>query len=412
MFRSALDNVRPGMVLAADVTDEAGRVLLRRGVPLTNSFIHALQRSGHLSVFIEDGLADDIPRRDIISSSLRRSTATHLSTVFNGAVMAARLDEDDKPVSVDDAIERLGGNEIGVDEGWRAAVDKLFDDVERLLNEVLDPDTEASLETLKTHNDYTYQHSVDVAAVGTLLGQRAGLDREELRELALGCLVHDIGKVYIDNAILDKPGKLTPQEFEEIKKHPRMGFELVRRMPLASILPAHVSYQHHERQDGRGYPRNLTGSNHIIRASAEKLDGRRMLLIAEIAAVADVYSALTSDRSYREALRHDVAADMIAGMAGSHLNRDVVRLFERTFPRFPVGHWVEVTTGPQTGWRGVVVSTHPAAPDRPLVRLLSDDRGEPLANPAEIDTRVADRLGMALVDAPRRVGAVLVPAGH
>ncbi|HZO24437.1 MAG TPA: HD domain-containing phosphohydrolase, partial [Chloroflexota bacterium] len=156
-----------------------------------------------------------------------------------------------------------------------------------------------------THNDYMFQHSVDVAVLGILLGRRAGLPREQLHELALGCLLHDLAKMYIDQAILDKPDKLTPEEFDEIKKYPQMGFELIRRMPVFSILPAHVAYQHHERQDGGGYPRGLIGNNVLGRSLSERMNPRRMLLIAEIAAVADVYSALTSDRPYRPAMPLD-----------------------------------------------------------------------------------------------------------
>jgi putative nucleotidyltransferase with HDIG domain len=113
------------------------------------------------------------------------------------------------------------------------------------MSEILESDTVTSLETLKSHSDYTFQHSVEVAIVSILLGRSLGLPIPQIRELALGSLLHDIGKVSIDQDILNKPGKLSRQEFEEIKSHPELGFELVRRLPITSILPAHVAYQHH-----------------------------------------------------------------------------------------------------------------------------------------------------------------------
>ena len=400
MYAQMVTQLRPGMVLASDVSDEAGQALLRQGTELTAGYIDRLEARGVVSVQVQDGLADDVPPRDIVSVPLRAAAASQLSTVFTGVAMAGRVDDADRPADVADTVRRLGNDPLLLDAATAEAVDELFGIVERLLSEVCDAGTEASLESLKTHSGYTYQHSVDVAAVGTLLGYRAGMSRLELKELALGCLVHDLGKVYIDTAILESPRSLTAAEREEINKHPFLGFELVRRLPLATIFPAHVAYQHHERQDATGYPRGLRGSNRMIRTSAERFDPRRMLLVAEVAAVADVYSALTSDRPYRRALAHDVAADLIDDMAGSHLNREVVALFHRTFPRYPVGHWVAVTGGRHAGCRGVVTAVPAHRPDRPVVRLLVGADGERLPSPEEVDTRTNADTWLALSHPP------------
>jgi HD-GYP domain-containing protein (c-di-GMP phosphodiesterase class II) len=278
------------------------------------------------------------------------------------------------------------------------------------MTEILESNTMASLESLKSHNDYTFQHSVDVAVLGILLGRTAGLPREQLRELALGCLLHDLGKMYIDEAILDKPGKLSAEEFDEIKKHPQMGFELIRRMPVFSILPAHVAYQHHERQDGTGYPRGLIGTNLVARSLAERMNPKRMLLIAEIAAVADVYSTLTSDRPYRPAMPLDKVTQIIREMSSAHLNADVVTLLLRTIPTFPVGHWVEVQTGKYRGWRGVVSALSPSAMHQPTIRLLLDDRGGQVPTPVEVDLRLHDDVkiaGLAPGEAPYELGVAV-----
>ena len=400
MYQQEVDRLTPGLVVAADVLDEVGRPLLRRGTVLTDAYIRSLLARGIRAVHIADGMADDVPRKDIVSVPLRSAAARHLSTVFAGVAMAGRVDEDDRPSDVDDVVRRLGSQPLMLDAPTAESVSDLFETVDQLLNEVLDAHTEAGLETLRNHSDYSYQHSVDVAAVGALLGHRAGLSRLELRELALGCLLHDIGMIYIDTAIIDKPGRLSPAEHEDVERHPYLGFELVRRMPLASIYPAHVAYQHHERQDGSGYPRGLKGSNRIIRTTAEQFDRDRMLLLAEIAAVADVYSALTSDRPYRPAMGHDVAHDILASMAGRHLNGELVGLFQRTFPRYPVGHWVVVSEGPWAGHRGVVLAVPAGRPDRPVVRLHLDDRGEQLRDAVEVSTLDEPDLHLALCPSP------------
>ena len=269
-------------------------------------------------MFLRDGLGDDIAPNDIVSEELRASTVTHLARAFDVmSTMATgtRQNNRDRPQTVDDLVYRLGERPLELPQAGINTLQALYKYIESLMNEILESNTIASLESLKTHNDYTFQHSVDVSVLGILLGRTAGLPRDQLRELALGCLLHDLGKMYIDEAILDKPGKLTTEEFDEIKKHPQMGFELIRRMPVFSILPAHVAYQHHERQDGDGYPRGLIGNNVLRRSLSERMNPRRMLLIAEISAVADVYSALTSDRPYRPAMPLDKVNQIIGEMS-------------------------------------------------------------------------------------------------
>jgi putative nucleotidyltransferase with HDIG domain len=264
---------------------------------------------------------------------------------------------------------------------------ELYKDVERIMSEIMESDTVTSLETLKSHSDYTFQHSVEVAIVSILLGRGLGLPIPQIRELALGALLHDIGKISIDQAILNKPGKLTEEEFDQIKTHPDLGFELVRRLPVNSILPAHVAFQHHERQDGGGYPRGLVGNNRVLRLEAQRMHPSRILLIAEIASVADVFCALASERPYKPAYPLDQVSRMLQEMAGDHLNRDVVTTLLRTIPMYTVGHWVEVRTGTYRGWRGVVTGIDISALHAPTLRLHLDPGREPTSSPVELDLR-------------------------
>jgi putative nucleotidyltransferase with HDIG domain len=287
----------------------------------------------------------------------------------------------------DSALYELGERELPLPSEGTDMLAALYRDVERIMAEILESDTVTSLETLKSHSDYTFQHSVEVAIVSILLGRSLGLPIPQIRELTLGALLHDIGKISIDQAILNKPGKLTDEEFEEIKTHPDLGFELVRRLPLSSILPAHVAYQHHERQDGSGYPRGLVGNNRILRLEAARLQPTRILLIAEIATVADVFCALASERPYKPAYPLDQVGRMLQDMAGHHLNRDVVSTLLRTIPMYTVGHWIEVTTGEYRGWRGVVTDIDIAALHAPAIRLHLDTDREPVNSPVEIDLR-------------------------
>jgi HD-GYP domain-containing protein (c-di-GMP phosphodiesterase class II) len=412
MYSRSVERLRPGAILGRTILDGSGRALLVAGTPLTERYIQALRRHGVLSVLVQDGFADDVVPDDIVTERVRSTLTGHVATAFDRVAIVA-AEQAGGAGGVDGAVDRLGERPLDIGHEGERSISDLYADVEHLIAEILEHDTIAGLESLKTHNEYTFQHSVDVAVVGVLLGKRVGLPVGRLRELALGCLLHDIGKTYIDVAILDKPGALTPEEFAAVKEHPRMGFELVRRMPVHSILPAHVAYQHHEQQAGGGYPRGLVGRNRIgSRVRREQVGAGHMLLIAEIAAIADVYSALISDRPYRPAMSPDRVADVLGGMAGAHLNRELVAELRQLVPSYPVGHWIEVTQGTFTGWRGVVTQVHRGRVDEPTIRLHLDERGEAVSSPVELDTRDVDDLGLACLSADRAPTAargVLVP---
>jgi HD-GYP domain-containing protein (c-di-GMP phosphodiesterase class II) len=397
MYRKPLEMLRPGDVIGKTVHADGDMVLLAAGTELTSGYISALRRRGVTAVYVRDGLADDIVPTDIVSEQVRSTLTGQVSAIFD-RVSQVGAQRGSGQQGVGGAIANLGEQPLAVnDDGM---VEQLYSDVEELITEILEANTVAGLESLKTHNEYTFQHSVDVAVLGTLLGKNMGMPRSRLRELALGCLLHDIGKTYIDVAILDKPGKLTPEEFEAVKEHPRMGFEIVRRLPMHTILPAHVAYQHHERQRGGGYPRGLIGDNRISgRISSERIGAGKLLLIAEIGAAADVYSALTSDRPYRAGIPADEANRMMRDMAGGHLNREVVDLLLQLVPGHPEGTWVEVLSGAYKGWRGVVTEVPRGRVNSPMVRLLLDERGEELSSPFELDTRAHANVSLANISA-------------
>lgn len=396
MYRHSLEGLEPGEVLAKTIYDETGRPLLTAGTVLTSTYIRALSRRGLMSVYVRDGLADDVVPNDLVSEQVRATITGHVATAFTSvAVVAQERGVGDGGVA--GMVDRLGDEPLTLDAKGEKAVAELYSDIEYLISEVLESDSASGLESLKTHSSYTFEHSVDVAVVGVLLGKRLAMPYERLRELALGCLMHDIGKTYIDETILDKPDKLTPDEFATIQQHPYLGFELLRRMPFQSLLPAHVAYQHHEKQGGGGYPRGLIGDNTVgARTVHERVGAGRMLLIAEIGAVADVYSALASDRPYRRAMPADQVAATLTSMAGKHLNKEIVGWLRRLVPAYPVGTWVEVKPGSRwAGYRGVVTSVPFTSVDEPTVRLVVDPKGQQVDDPPEIDLRAVHGVALA-----------------
>jgi putative nucleotidyltransferase with HDIG domain len=363
-----------------------GEVLLARGVELTDEYVGRIRERGFHFVYVMDGIADDVEPMGLISDRLRSAAVNNIQVMYDLMAEASQ--------AVRDQVAAAGAHvlrevplAIGPAVGRR--LERLDQDVEALLEETLETRTLGGIASLKSYDNYTFEHSVDVAFYGVALGRRLSLDRTYLRDLALGCLLHDIGKMYVDERILNKPGKLDPDEFEQIKQHTVLGFHMLRQTPISSAYPAHVALQHHERQDGGGYPRGLFGTNKIFRTDRERFDPYRIHLLAELAAVADVCSALASDRPYRAALPPTVVVRALRQFAGHHLNAEALNAFLSMAPSYPVGMHVRVQGGRYDGCYGVVTRVRPATPDRPDVRLLVDRWGRPL--PADCEIRLAQQ---------------------
>ncbi|MDP6348844.1 MAG: HD domain-containing protein [Chloroflexota bacterium] len=233
----------------------------------------------------------------MVSDSVKAATRAKLSSTFDmfADVSAAFVGED--PATIDKALD--------YGEFQRAAeaidpVERLRGEVEAMLDETLTADTLDGLNAIMIHDDYAFQHSVDVAIVSTMIAKQIGMPPDRLAQITLGGLLHDVGKVFVPLSVLNKPGKLTDEEFEIIKTHPARGYQMLRAASIGDDLIAHhVVYQHHERQDGDGYPRGLTGQNRIRRSRAESVDPRRIHVVGEISGIADTYEALVADRPYR-----------------------------------------------------------------------------------------------------------------
>ncbi len=384
MHRLPTQQLEPGMRLARSLYNHRGDVLLARGATLDDAFIRSVRQRGYHSIYIMDGIADDVEPLGLVSQRLRSATVRSLDSVFELVADATRPVRDeaaeegahvlrDVPAKLNTAVERQ--------------VRRLEEQVEQLLGEALEAHILQGVASLKSHDNYTFEHSVDVAVYGVMLGRKLALDHEYLRDLALGCLLHDIGKMYVDERVLNKPGKLTSVEFKQVMRHTTLGFQLMRQMPIDSPRPAHVALQHHEHQDGDGYPNHLTGSNRIFRTPRERFDRTRMTLLAELAAVADVCSALSSDRPQRPAFSPVEVLNWLRRMAGEHLNAEAVEAFVSMVEVYPVGVHVRFGGGKYRGCYGVVVECRPSAPNRPLVRLLFDADGLPIPDGLDIDLR-------------------------
>lgn len=194
------------------------------------------------------------------------------------------------------------------------------------------PGTLISLARLKTSDDYTYMHSVAVCALMIALGRQLRLDETQVREAGMAGLLHDVGKMYIPHEILNKPGRLTDEEFDVVRRHPEAGHRMLCEGNDVSAVALDVCLHHHEKMDGSGYPYGLTGE--------------AISLFAKMGAVCDVYDAITSNRPYKRGWDPAESLRKMTEWCKGHFDEAVFHSFVRSIGIYPVGSLVRLQSGP------------------------------------------------------------------
>lgn len=342
----ALRNLPDDSVLAREILDERGRVLLAKGVHLTPGLVNRLWKVGVGSVCIQDAATDDIPVRDFVTSDTR----------------AAVLDLTYRTLTelVDQNLARYTRS-----ANYRKRFSPLLRDVIEQIKRV--EGTGEQLGSVYLSDGELFHHSVNVTFIAISLGLGLGLSDEDLVELGMGTLLHDVGKLKIPEQILKKPARLTPDEFDLIKLHTSFGYDILRKVDDLSARSRLVALEHHERLDGTGYPRGLKGTE--------------INFFARISGVADVYEALTANRVYRKGYLPHQAYELLLGGGGSQFEPQIIDAFVKMIAVYPVG----MTLLLSTGQRAVVVKSRRGQTQRPIVRILQDEAGTFVSSPWEID---------------------------
>ncbi|NMB36320.1 MAG: HD-GYP domain-containing protein [Firmicutes bacterium] len=334
--------LEPGMKIARPVYCSQGTLLLNAGLEIKSEYIKHMQRLGILSVYIRDNIIPGIEIEDIILDETRQEAKKLISD------FALEVQREQKFIT-----PKISFAHQGIKKVLKKIIDQLLANPNLIIN----------LSDIRTADSYTFAHSVNVAVMALTTGITLQIPLSRLLNLGIGALLHDLGKVKIPIDILNKKGKLTPEEYEEIKKHPRYGYEMYKtQRDYMSATSALVIYQHHERMNGEGYPENLRG--------------KQIHAYARICAVADVYDALVADRPYRQAFQPHVALQ-IMGSAVDEFDPDVLRAFFQHIAAYPIGTLV----GLSNGLIGVVIHNQAGFSFRPKVMVLGckeKGRFEPL----------------------------------
>ncbi|MDI6893078.1 MAG: HD-GYP domain-containing protein [Bacillota bacterium] len=347
---AALSEELEGEVVARPVCTASGQVLVGAGVTLTRSLIARLSERGFTRVAIRDWLLDDVAIDDAVCEETRAMATRAVYTVLEGVARGERPD----PGKVAEVV--------------RAVIWELRQSADVVL----------SLSALRCHDDYTCVHSVNVCILAGVLGIAMGLPDGELTDLALGAILHDLGKIRVPRPMLGKPGPLGEEEWVQVKAHPMEGYHLMVRCVGSGYLAAHAALDHHERLNGSGYPRGLTG--------------REITLIGRMVAIADVFDAMTSDRVYRCRVPPHLCLAHLREQRGELYDASLVDRFCERIAPYPVGSLVRLSTGELAA----VVGCEAGNLSSPRVRLVSDSEFRPIT-PREIDLAAVP--GVTVVEA-------------
>lgn len=322
------ENLQEDMELAKPIY-ENGSILLNKGVKELYKYKKRLLKLGVNHLYVDDKYSYDIKINQTIKDSTRRHGKNIVASTFQ------RL--------------KRGFLDLNVRE-----LKTVVDDITTEL--VLNDDVLLNLVSLKSTSSYTYEHSVNVSVICIALGKMLGYSKTELFKLGMGGMLHDVGKTLIPEEIINKPATLTDYEYQVIKEHPELGFKYLQKINSVSPLSRIVVYSHHERVDGSGYPRGLKGD--------------QIHEFARVAAIADVFDALTSDRVYRSKWPTYKAAEYIMNNTEKLFDYQLVKKFLPQVSFYPNGSEVILSTG----YRAIVKEQNSGFPTRPILRLIEDDQ--------------------------------------
>lgn len=384
-----MTDVKPGMVLGKSIYSANGDLLLAAGYNLDPAVITRLKTLGYGGLWIQHEGTEHVIPPQLLNDQIQLQTnlALRQSTDVIKNVVQTRVRTRENMVSLMRDKGRFHNVLLA------PAIHKAVKDiVESLLG---NPDILINANTIRGFDDYLYQHQLETTIIALALAKKIGYGRKELEILATGSLLHDLGMSLIPPDIVHKSGRLTFDEFSLLKEHTSLGYAILKENPRLSIVSAHIAFQHHERQDGGGYPRGLKGENQISGKSLAHERGR-IHRYAEIVAVANTYENLIAPRgqphlakSPPEALKTMILA------AGTQLNRALVNLFLSITPAFPVGSYIVVggESKEYLGHRGIVSRINSFNLTRPQILLLFNREGKRI-HPVSVD--LAERLDLEI----------------
>ncbi len=371
------------MVLGQSITLPQGELLLAAGVTLSNQYIYRLRKLGVDNIFIEVEGTECIMPESIISKQIQREIAARMITNEKNLQHIFKM----KTHSRKKVEELIENNKSNINEyiSHSGFVEVLNTVIEKVLSY---PDVIVNLASLEKKAAFLFEHALRVMIMSLCLAKKFNFFEEEMKQLALGAINCDIGLVAVPKKIVLSNSKLEGDELRIFQRHVEYGHAILSQNPAIPATSASVSYQHHECQDGSGYPQGLKGEN---RPPSKSLHKQGMIhRFSEIVAIADKFDIMVEGRSpYGYKISRKEAMKILFLCADSKLNSTIVLAFSKITPIYPVGTHVRIITGTAgryIGCYGAVVEDNPEDLERPKI-VIYESRYHKHIEPFMIDLK-------------------------
>ncbi len=336
-----------------------------------------------IEVNIAELLENDILANDVLNSKggilAKKNTIITLNIIeglrknYNGSLYVYRTVKgslSDITVNISDIIIKECEEQIDYSIQKFIKKNKNTEDIKNTIIKVVkDSRVQELLFLLRAVGDNIFKHSISVAVYSTAIGFDLHFPSHRLNTLGIASILHDIGMIKVGRLILNKDDKLTDEEKEIIKSHPKLGFDILSETDGFTVEIPNIVLQHHERFDGTGYP--------------NKISNEKIHIMSKIIGACDVYEALTSDRPYRKKFRKSDTVEYLLGTGDYYFNYDIIQALINTIIIYPYGQWIELNTGEV----GIVVENEEKSifNIRPRVMVYFNDKGSKIDKPKLLD---------------------------
>ncbi|KEH99432.1 HD-GYP domain-containing protein [Clostridium massiliodielmoense] len=341
MRKISISQIKDGQMLAKSIYDASGRLLLSKGTKLKPGYKMRLTNIGLFSVFIDDEFSKDIEMDEIISEKTREETKAVLKNEFDKFISNQNYSSKEIFKVVNNIIELILSRE-----------------------EVM-----VNICDIKSKDKYLYEHSINVCLLSLILGIYLNYSENRLKELAIGALLHDIGKLLTPKDVVEKfrNGNLSKEEFEIFKSHTIDGYEIINQKEDISYISKAIILMHHEHCDGTGFPLGLTDE--------------QLHETVKIVSICNTFDNLVSDFSGYTKMEVYKALEYLIGMSETLFDKKLVNAFVKNIAAYPSGTIVKLNTGDSA----IVLKQNTSLPLRPIVNIIFDKNSYKLDEPITID---------------------------
>lgn len=352
----AIRDIKLGMFVVA-VTKQKGDIHFKPGMVSSEATCRSLQSMGVLEVRVdlsrskhqqeallenpESNLAPEEQVQEVLTSKEKTESRKRAQKLYAEAkILQTKL------------LDALKNGEVVDIAPLEEMADEMVDSIFK------NPDAMIFLSRIREKDTYLMEHSLNVGMLLANFGRFLKLSRQTIKELLVGGLLHDTGKIMVPDEILHKPGRLTVDEFAIMKKHVEYSVQFLDKSEGISKIMRTVAANHHERLDGLGYPRGLKGME--------------LCLVSRISTIVDVFDALTADRCYKKGMQATQAFHILLQGAGTQFDETLVKQFIKCMGIYPIGSLVKL----KTGKLALVIESNTEAPLRPVVKIIYSTTGQ------------------------------------